>query len=98
MDKISRRKMLQLLGIGSAGATLAACAPQVVTAVVTQLVPVPQTQLVPQTQVVQQTVPVIQTAVVTQNQIVTATPAPRAPVTVNWWQAPIWRYAPDNTT
>ena len=98
MTKTSRRQMLKLLATGAAGATLAACAPQVVTAVVTQLVPVPQTQVVQQT--VQ--VPVVQTAVVTQNQVVTqvitATPAPRNPVTINWWQAPIWRYAPDNTT
>lgn len=90
MKNLNRRQMLKLLGIGAAGATLAACAPQTVTVVATQLVP--------QTQIVKETVPVIQTAVVTQNQVVTATPAPRNPVTINWWQAPIWRYAPDNVT
>ena len=94
MKQISRRQMLKLLATGAAGATLAACAPQVVTVVATQLVP--------QTQVVKETVPVVQTAVVTQNQVVTqvvtAAPATRAPETISWWQAPIWRYAPDNVT
>jgi len=86
MDKISRRKMLQGLVTGAAGVTLAACAPQVVTQIVKETVPVVQTSVVEQTSVVKETA------------VITTTPVPQKPVSISWWQAPIWRYAPDNTT
>jgi oligopeptide transport system substrate-binding protein len=38
--KLSRREMIKLVGLGAAGATLAACAPQTVTVIVTQQVQV----------------------------------------------------------
>ena len=88
MEKISRRQMLKALVTGAAGVTLAACTPQVVTQIVKE------TSVV--TQVVQQTSVVKETSVVEKQ--ITSTPAPVKPVTITWWQAPIWRYAPDNTT
>ena len=71
---LSRRHFLKLAGFVGGAATLAACAPQVVTQVVTQIVK--ETQVVNQTQVVKETAVVMETQLV--NNVVTATPAPTA--------------------
>jgi|GEM_PF-1633769 len=55
---ISRRELLKLLGVSTAGAALAACAPKVVTEVKEVEVPVEQTVVVKETVVVQEEVEV----------------------------------------
>jgi multiple sugar transport system substrate-binding protein len=76
---LTRREMLRILGIGSAGAVLAACAPAVPPQVIKETVEVPVEKVVQQTvevpKIVQQTVEVV----------VTPTPAPEGPVTIEFW-------------
>jgi len=67
---ISRREMLKLMAMGTAGVALAACT-------------TPATQA--------------PTAMPTSAPTAVVTPT-AAPVTITWLQAPIWRFAVDNTT
>ena len=64
--KVSRREFLKFIGIGSGAVILGACAPQVVTQVVTQK----ETQIVQATQIVNQT------QIVEKEKIVEVTPTP----------------------
>ena len=86
---VSRRNFLKAASTLAGGAILAACAPQTPAA--------PAETAEPEVITVKETV-VVEGEVTTVEKVITATPPPREPVTISWWQAPIWRYAPDNVT
>jgi len=90
---LSRRDFLRAAGMVAGGAVLAAC---------TTTTPTPETITVKETVVVEGEAQVVKETVVVEGEtvekVITATPAAREPVSITWWQAPIWRYAPDNET
>ncbi len=87
----SRRELLKMMAMGTAGVVLAACTPQATqTPTETMAVPPAATSTTAPPQAATNTsVPV---------QAPTATTAAAKAVTITWLQAPIWRFAPDNTT
>ena len=82
---LSRRDLLKAAGMVAGGAALAACGPQAT--------PEAITVTVKETVVVEG-----ESKIVEVEKVVTAAPPDREPVEITWWQTPIWRYAPDNTT
>lgn len=87
---VSRRKFLKVAAIAAGGSVFAACAPQ--QAAVPTSAPVE-----PETIIVKETV-MVEGESQTVEKIITATPPARDTVNITWWQAPIWRFAPDNET
>jgi multiple sugar transport system substrate-binding protein len=85
---LSRRNFLRAAGAAASAAVVTACAPQqapVLDPVEPEKITVKETVIIEgESQVVER--------------IITATPPARETVNITWWQAPIWRYAPDNTT
>ena len=77
---LTRREMLRLVGVGSAGALLSACVANATPQVVKETVEVEKVvqQTVEVEKVVQQTVQV--------EKLVTQAPAPEGPVTIEFWQ------------
>jgi ABC-type glycerol-3-phosphate transport system substrate-binding protein len=87
--RVSRRSFMKAAALAAGGSVLAACAPQQAAA--------PTTAVEPEKIVVKETV-MVEGESKTVEKIITATPPSRETVNITWWQAPIWRFGPDNTT
>lgn len=85
---VSRRDFLRAASMAAGGTFLAACAPQAAA---------PAATAEPEKIIVKETV-VVDGEEKTIEKVITATPAARETVNISWWQAPIWRFGPDNTT
>jgi ABC-type glycerol-3-phosphate transport system substrate-binding protein len=84
---VSRREFLKAATLAAGGSLLAACAPAAAPAATAE----------PEKVIVKETV-VVNGEEKTVEKLITTTPAARDTVNITWWQAPIWRFAPDNTT
>lgn len=80
---LSRREMIRIMGLGAAGAALAACAPAA-PQIVKETVQVPVEKIVQQTVEVEKVVQ--QTVEVQVEKVVTPTSPPQGPVTIEFWQ------------
>lgn len=87
---VTRRDFLKAASMAAGGSVLAACAPQ-------QVATPAAAPVEPEKIIVKETV-MVEGEVKTIEKMITATPPARETVNITWWQAPIWRFAPDNTT